>query len=785
MCALCMAVLVTFAPRTDAQAGDPAVAGGPARVIVKLKADSALVLAKASGGERRETARAKLLGQRVGLAMRGGSALSDHTQVVFADGVTAQELARRIAQERDVEFAVPDERRVIHAAPNDPLYASGQTGTAPPAGQWYLRTPEGEARSSIDAETAWTATQGSRSVVVAVLDTGVRFEHPDLLAVSAGGNLLPGYDMISDVEVANDGDGRDADASDPGDWVSESDAAGETMSQCFDSPHNSSWHGTKTSGLIAALTNNAIGIASVGRTVRVLPVRVVGKCGGYDSDIIAGMRWAAALPVPGVPANANRAAVINMSLGGPSGCHPAYQDAVREILASGTIIVASAGNSIGHAVATPANCPGVIAVAALRHAGTKVSFSNLGPEIALSAPGGNCVNTTVGTPCLYPIVTTSNSGPTTPADSIYTDSVAPSLGTSLSAPLVSGTVALMLSAQPGMTPQQTALVIRSTARPFPTGGADAGGDAPTKCVAPQFDQSGNPVDQGECECTTSTCGAGMLDAGAAVLAAAAGLDTDLDVEGPWWNAPAGSESGWGLNVAQQGGIVFATWFTYDLAGAPLWLTMTGVKAARNAYTGTLYQTRGPAFNSVPFDAARVTSTAVGVATLTFTDGQRGTFRYSVDSVTRTKPITRLIFGTLPICRFGLHPPLATATNYQDIWWNAPPGSESGWGLSIAHQGNIIFATWFTYDTGGNPLWLSATTTMVSPSTYTGTLYRSTGPAFSAEPFDPAEVKLVAVGKATLAFNDGNAATFTYEFDGASQSKPITRQVFRAPGTLCQ
>ena len=167
--------------------------------------------------------------------------------------------------------------------------------------------------------------------------------------------------------------------------------------------------------MIAALTNNGLGMASVGRNVRVLPVRALGKCFGYDSDIIAGMRWAAGLTVPGVPANSTPARVINLSLGADGPCTAAYQAVVNELVAAGTMIVAAAGNSAGHAVGAPANCVGVIAVAGLRHAGTKVGFSDLGPEIAISAPAGNCVNMTAGSPCLYPILTTSNSGATVPA----------------------------------------------------------------------------------------------------------------------------------------------------------------------------------------------------------------------------------------------------------------------------------------------------------------------------------------------------------------------------------
>ena len=297
-----------------------------------------------------------------------------------------------------------------------------------------LRAPAGEVQSSLDVEKAWTITIGSPGIVVAVLDTGVRFDHPDLLPVASGGNLLPGYDMISDVDTANDGNGRDADASDPGDWLTQAEISkvGGPFYQCDTSPENSSWHGTQTAGLVAALTNNSVGMASVGRNVRVLPVRVLGKCGGFDSDIIAGMRWAAGQAVPGLPANQNRAQVISMSFGGDGACDVAYQEAVNQITAAGTVIVVAAGNS-NNAVAAPANCAGVIAVGALRHVGTKGGYSSLGPEVAISAPGGNCVNTDLGSPCLYPILSTWNSGTTTPQNSTYTDSYHYFYGTSFDA----------------------------------------------------------------------------------------------------------------------------------------------------------------------------------------------------------------------------------------------------------------------------------------------------------------------------------------------------------------
>jgi serine protease len=519
LAALSAALFAAVPLQIQAQTNGASLASGTARAIVKLRADSPLLPKEALSRTAQKPSHAKALGQRLGLAMNDGAAVSERTQVVFANGITSTELAQRLAREADVEYAVPDERRRPFTAPNDPLYAAGVPGNGPAVGQWYLRAPSGDVTSSIDIETAWSVTLGSPSVVVAVVDTGVRFEHPDLLAVADGGKLLPGYTMISDVRVANDGDGRDADASDPGDWVTGAETNNRSGFFYKCTAADSSWHGTQVSGIIAAITNNGIGMASIGRNLRVLPVRVLGKCGGYDSDIIAGMRWAAGLPVPGVPANPYPARVINMSLGGPGACPAAYVDAISEITVVGTVIVVSAGNTAGHALTTPANCSGVIAVGALRHVGAKVGFSDLGLDVAISAPGGNCVNVTAGSPCLYPILTTSDAGTTTPVGPIYTDSFKPSVGTSFAAPLVSGTAALMLSVQPALTPQQVRQVLQATARPFPTTGGDNGDGTPVpQCTVPQYDSFGTPIDQLQCYCTTYTCGAGMLDAGAALSA---------------------------------------------------------------------------------------------------------------------------------------------------------------------------------------------------------------------------------------------------------------------------
>jgi serine protease len=336
--------------------------------------------------------------------------------------------------------------------------------------------------------------------------------------MSQAGKLLDGFDFVSQTPFANDGDGRDADASDPGDFVTaaERTKAPFNITACAPpagSDHvDSSWHGTRVASLIGALTNNAEGIAGASWNTLILPVRVLGKCGGTDSDIIAGMRWAAGISVPGAPVNQTPAQVINLSLGGAGTCSAAYRSAVSEIISRGVVIVASVGNDGGN-VAVPANCSGVIGVTGLRHAGTKVGFSNLGPGAAIGAPGGNCVNTSITetTPCLFPITAALNSGATTPGASTYTDHVQHfNIGTSFSAPLVAGAAALMHSLNSHLSPAQYTTLLRETATPFPTTSTTT----TTVCHVPAGD-----LQQEECICTTGTCGAGMLDMHAAVLAA--------------------------------------------------------------------------------------------------------------------------------------------------------------------------------------------------------------------------------------------------------------------------
>lgn len=513
-----------------------------ARVIVRFKAQADSVRARAlaataTASEARDVVqtRATALGLRTGAALTAGISLDARTHVVTAQGISSAQLATRLAADAEVELAVVDGRRKHFLLPNDPLFGGATVNAQTTSGgvpariidQWYLKAPASTTNpavvSSVNVPAAWDLTTGTAATVVAVIDTGIRRDHPDL-----AGQVLSGYDFIgygvpgaTATAIAN----RPADADltqalDYGDWVTQADIdAGTLGSDCTSADiGNSSWHGTRVSGLIAAASNNGLGMAGVGWGLKILPVRVLGKCGGYDSDIIAAMKWAVGLSLPGVPTNANKAKVLNMSLGGSGACGTTgtgalYRDVIGQVNAAGATVVVAAGNSEGLAVGLPGNCPGVVTVTALRHVGTKVGFASLGPEVTVAAPGGNCVNVSAGQPCLYPMVSTTNSGATTPvaADNAYTGSGA-SVGTSFSAPVVSGIVGLMASLRPSLTSSEATQILKSTARAFPSSGGTAG--IPV-CAAP------TSTVQDECYCTTSTCGAGMVDAAAAVQAAQA------------------------------------------------------------------------------------------------------------------------------------------------------------------------------------------------------------------------------------------------------------------------
>lgn len=523
-------VAVTAPATAAAAAASPARAD--ARVIVTWRADAGLVRAHplrsgAPADEVRRThqSRADRLAQRAGVTLQAGRVVAARAHVLTASGLSSEALARRLAADPDVEEVVVDRRRRALWVPNDPLFLMGQGARGPDAGQWHLRAPTDAIRSATNVQAAWDRTTGSADIVVAVLDTGIWSAHEDLR-----GQLVPGYDFITRSEYANDGDGRDPDPEDPGDWITAEEDASGVFRDCGVS--GSSWHGTRVASIIGAATNNGLGMAGVAPGARVMPMRVLGKCGGFDSDIAAAMRWAAGVELPGYPAPARPARVLNLSLGGEGACSgSAYPRAIDDVTAKGAVVVVAAGNSAGRAPGAPANCPGVIAVGGLRHAGTKVGFSDLGPELSISAPAGNCVNITAGSPCLYPIQTAANSGARGPeAGGVrYSDSYSYSVGTSFAAPIVSGVAALMLSVNPHLTPAQVKSLLQSTAWPFPASGADNGPDDPTPVEACR---TPGGTDQLQCYCTTGLCGAGMLDAAAAVAAAAGVSPTPPPVPAP-------------------------------------------------------------------------------------------------------------------------------------------------------------------------------------------------------------------------------------------------------------
>jgi serine protease len=435
------------------------------RLIIKFRDTAGASSAEAA------SASVRTLSQSAGIAMRHIRITGGGEQVVSVEGVRSiadlEALAVRLRQLPDVEYAEPDVIMQPQQV-NDPRFAE----------QWHYT----QAGVGINLPPAWQRSQGT-GVVVAVIDTGIR-PHADLAA-----NILPGRDLITDPTAANDGGGRDADAADPGDWVASGDSCFLTLGA-----RNSSWHGTHVAGTIAAVTNNGTGVAGVAPAARILPVRVLGKCGGALSDIADGIRWSVGISVPGVTDNATPARVLNLSLGGSGACGPTYTAAIRDAVQRGATVVVAAGNSdMDASNFRPANCADVVTVAATNRQGGRAFFggtagSNFGTMVEIAAPGGE---THAAAPPGSGILSTLNSGGTTPA----ADNYAFYQGTSMATPHVSGVVAMMYAANPAITPAQVLRVLQQTAQPFPT-------------VAQR-------------QCTTTTCGAGIVNAAAAVEAAAA------------------------------------------------------------------------------------------------------------------------------------------------------------------------------------------------------------------------------------------------------------------------
>ncbi|MBK8900358.1 MAG: S8 family serine peptidase [Anaerolineaceae bacterium] len=390
----------------------------------------------------------------------------------------AEVLAAELSRQPGVAYAEPDYIRQaigdtpIHVAaplltPNDPQYGN----------QWHYNYVPGTSEG-LNLPSAWNITTGLSTVVVAVIDTGI-LPHTDL-----AGRTVAGYDFIADISTANDGNGRDNNPADPGDWVS----VGECGATQFDA---SSWHGTHVAGTIGAASNNGVGVAGVNWNAKILPVRVLGKCGGYTSDIVDGMRWAAGLSVTGVPANANPADVINMSLGGLGACSISEQDAVNAIVAAGTAVVVAAGNSSDDASGySPASCSGVITVASNNRQGNRAWYSNYGSTVEVTAPGGDTTILSNG------VLSTLDGGTMGPLND---NSFAYSQGTSMAAPHVAGVASLVLGQNPGMTPGELLTHLQVTARPFPSGST----------------------------CNTSICGSGIVDAYNALSTAPLGINVFL------------------------------------------------------------------------------------------------------------------------------------------------------------------------------------------------------------------------------------------------------------------
>ncbi len=424
------------------------------QIIIKYHDDQVTIIAQAA-----EAAQMARLSAQAGVALTYFRSMSGDAHVLRLPArmpvAEVERIAARLSALPEVEYAEPDYIMQPLLVPNDPEYSN----------QWHYYEAYG-----INLPQAWDISTGNPNIVVAVIDTGHR-PHVDLAS-----RIVGGYDFISNPLVANDGNGRDADPQDPGDWITYAESSSGYFAGC--PVRNSSWHGTHVAGTIGAVTNNSQGVAGVNWGAKLLSVRVLGKCGGATSDIADGMRWAAGLSVPGVPNNPNPAKVLNLSLGGNSQTCPAtFQSAINAVNAAGGIVVVAAGNSSSNAAEfTPANCNGVITVGATNRSGVRARYSNYGSVVDISAPGGDSAGG---------VLSTANTGTQGPAS----DSYAYKQGTSMAAPHVAGVVSLMLAINPTLNFTQTETILKLTAKPFGPGHSCSG---------------------------STTCGAGIVNAHAAL-----------------------------------------------------------------------------------------------------------------------------------------------------------------------------------------------------------------------------------------------------------------------------
>jgi serine protease len=411
--AVIAATLVGAVSAGGPKAPTPGKAAAAAKVEQTLPTDRFIVKFRTgSQAFRVASARQNALSRTAGAF--GASAKINHRMGIGADvvkldrklsRVAAEEFVRQLKADPSVEYAQIDELRKPLYVPNDPHYATYQ---------WHYNDPVG----GLTLPAAWDLGKGT-GVVVAVIDTGIT-PHPDLDA-----NIVAGYDFIADKNVSGDGDAlRDADPNDPGDFTKMSECGGGVPGS------DSSWHGTHVAGTIAAVTNNGVGVAGVAPEAKVMPLRALGHCGGYTSDIADAITWASGGTVAGIPDNTNPAEVINMSLGGSGTCDAASQVAIDGAVSRGTVVVVAAGNDNDSAEQySPAGCNNVITVASGDQSGVRSSFSNAGNSVDILAPGGD-----------PGIASTLNDGTTVQANPIY----ALYQGTSMASPHVAGIAALML-----------------------------------------------------------------------------------------------------------------------------------------------------------------------------------------------------------------------------------------------------------------------------------------------------------------------------------------------------
>lgn len=441
------------------------------QIIIKYRADANLAEAALAQAETQMQRLSTAAGMKIEYfrPMSGEAHVLRLPERMPVDQVVA--ITDQLSALPEVEYAEPDylmfpmneSINTPALTPNDPQYGSQWHYFAPTAGNYGVNAP-----------AAWDINTGSASVYVAVLDTGIT-DHPDL-----SGRWMGGYDMISEPLIGNDGDGRDSDPHDEGDWITTAESSSGFFAGCRVT--NSSWHGTHVAGTIGAATNNGVGVAGLNWGSYVIPVRVLGKCGGYTSDIADGITWAAGLSVPGVPTNPYPAQVINMSLGGSGSCEQVYQDAITAAYNAGSVIVVAAGNNYGADAGNyqPASCNNVITVAATDRDGDLANYSNKGSTVEISAPGGETGITSNG------VLSTLNAGTTVPGSHIYQYYQ----GTSMAAPHVAGIASLLVSLDPSLTPAQVLAYMQGTITPFPTGSS----------------------------CNLSDCGSGIINAGAALAA---------------------------------------------------------------------------------------------------------------------------------------------------------------------------------------------------------------------------------------------------------------------------